>query len=337
VEEYEVDEEMVDAEVVDENVTRLSDASTSDASEDADTLEIEAAKAQIEQTRAEMSDTIEAIKEKLNPQHLVEHAKESLHDATIGRAQDAASATMETARGACAMMMQTIRENPVPAAMAGIGLGWLWMSGRKANGRTQWRYDAQRTFAPTSDYDTLRTPYPAAGQRWSAEPESDGALQHAQEMVGQVAEQVKQSAAQLGEKAQQGVAHLSEEAQQSAASVSAKAQQGAAYIGAKAHEGKQRAAEGFQDLLERNPLALGAVALALGLALGYALPETRVENRLMGETRDNVVDSAKETAREVVDTAKETAREVAGKVETAAREAIDTAKQEMQTTSTTIV
>src|SRR4051812_25996924 len=73
--------------------------------------EIERQRAEIEQTRAEMGGTIGAIAEKLNPQTLLEqaketahevtadvaqqarevvdHAKESVHDATVGRAQEA--------------------------------------------------------------------------------------------------------------------------------------------------------------------------------------------------------------------------------------------------------
>ena len=48
--------------------------------------------------------------------------------------------------------------------------------------------------------------------------------------------------------------------------------------------------------MEHNPLAVGAVAMAVGAAVGLALPETRREQELMGDARDRVVDNAKSMA-----------------------------------------
>jgi hypothetical protein len=39
--------------------------------------------------------------------------------------------------------------------------------------------------------------------------------------------------------------------------------------------------------LQSNPLALGAVALAVGAAVGYSLPRTHKEDALMGAARDH--------------------------------------------------
>ncbi|HEX8464218.1 MAG TPA: DUF3618 domain-containing protein [Abditibacterium sp.] len=44
-------------------------------------------RAEIEETRAEMSQTIDALQEKLDPQHIKAQVTEKVHDATIGRAQ----------------------------------------------------------------------------------------------------------------------------------------------------------------------------------------------------------------------------------------------------------
>jgi uncharacterized protein YjbJ (UPF0337 family) len=77
--------------------------------------------------------------------------------------------------------------------------------------------------------------------------------------------------------------------------------------------------------MEENPLAVGAVALALGAAVGLAIPSTQIENRYMGEARNNLLHKAEETARdavgkvqkvagEVTETVKEEAKKVAGQV-----------------------
>src|SRR5713101_4343171 len=95
--------------------------------------DLDTARAQFEQTRAEMGETIDAIKERLNPQKLMGQAKESVREATIGRAQDAANAAVETAKDTGTTVAGFIKENPIPAALTGLGITWLLMSARKQN------------------------------------------------------------------------------------------------------------------------------------------------------------------------------------------------------------
>jgi len=100
-------------------VDGMYDASSSMQSDDSDyqatTREIEA---DIEQTRAQMSETINQIQERLNPHHLAEQAKEAVYDATIGSA-------VVTAKGMGSNMFETIKQNPLPAAIAALSIGWL--------------------------------------------------------------------------------------------------------------------------------------------------------------------------------------------------------------------
>ena len=62
--------------------------------------------------------------------------------------------------------------------------------------------------------------------------------------------------------------------------------------------------------MEENPLAVAAGAAVLGLCLGMLVPESERENRLMGPTRDNLVDRAQATASRVKDAAVEATNEV---------------------------
>ena len=57
-------------------------------SDDAKTDETEAIRADIEQTRSQMSATIDAIQDKLNPQNIVDQAKGAVREATIGRVEN---------------------------------------------------------------------------------------------------------------------------------------------------------------------------------------------------------------------------------------------------------
>src|SRR3954471_74061 len=114
-------------------------------------------RAGIEETRTEMSETIEAIQERLNPQHLKEQvkdqvreqfqeAKATVREATIGKAEDMARNVGNTVDQARYGLMETIRQNPVPAALVGIGLGWLFMNKRSAPSRRYARYDEQARY-----------------------------------------------------------------------------------------------------------------------------------------------------------------------------------------------
>lgn len=70
-----------------------------------------------------------------------------------------------------------------------------------------------------------------------------------------------------------------------------------------------QAREQYDYYIEENPLAVGAVALAIGAAVGLAIPSTRYEGELLGEYRQQLLDKAQTAAGDLVDRAKEVASE----------------------------
>jgi ElaB/YqjD/DUF883 family membrane-anchored ribosome-binding protein len=81
-----------------------------------------------------------------------------------------------------------------------------------------------------------------------------------------------------------------------------------------------RSGPSVQDRLWRfvrkNPLLAGAAAAGVGAAISMTLPETTSENDLLGDTRDAVVDRARDIARGTV----RTVQEVGDTVQRLARE-----------------
>jgi ElaB/YqjD/DUF883 family membrane-anchored ribosome-binding protein len=75
-------------------------------------------------------------------------------------------------------------------------------------------------------------------------------------------------------------------------------------VGSIAQHQVDRARTGFEQMLEEQPLVLGAVAIALGAVLGATLPTTRIENRYLGPSRDNLQDRVGEYARDQWERAK---------------------------------
>src|SRR3712207_2869243 len=90
-----------------------------------------AIRAEIHETRERMGDTIEQIGERLNPNRLKEQVKENIRDATIGRVETMATNAVERVNETRRTFANTVRENPIPAAMVGIGLGWLIFNQRR--------------------------------------------------------------------------------------------------------------------------------------------------------------------------------------------------------------
>jgi hypothetical protein len=70
-------------------------------------------RSQIEQTRAEMSDTIDAIQSRLSPKRVLADAKDSVTEVTVGRVRRLAQRTNGSGRG----VLQRVQDNPLPVAL----------------------------------------------------------------------------------------------------------------------------------------------------------------------------------------------------------------------------
>ncbi|EYD74856.1 hypothetical protein Rumeso_03586 [Rubellimicrobium mesophilum DSM 19309] len=75
--------------------------------------------------------------------------------------------------------------------------------------------------------------------------------------------------------------------------------------------------------LEEHPLVAGAVAFALGAAVGAALPGTEVENRTFGAERDRLMGDASRMLREERSRAMQIAGSLGQEVKAAARETVE--------------
>ena len=257
--------------------------------------EIEITRVEIERTRAGMSETVDAIQERLSPENLkeqakdrVEQAKDRVKEATVGKAQEAGSGIVDT-----------IRQNPLPAALTGIGLGWLFVNARKqGSSRPPYRDTVYRDAAyvegypPTNEYAPAAPGYPS---RYEGESGSSTgqALGNARDKVGETATQAQDKAGELASRTQDRVSSLGEQARYQA----------------------QRASGGFQRMLRENPLAVGTLAVGVGAAVGLAIPETSKEHEVMGEARDNLVDKAQEKVQETQQKAQRVAEEAQSAVQ----------------------
>jgi ElaB/YqjD/DUF883 family membrane-anchored ribosome-binding protein len=178
------------------------------------------------------------------------------------------SSAGRTAGGASSSLLETVRQNPVPAVLVGVGLAWL-LRNRDASS--------------------------ASGAYQAGMSSSPGAPLGA--TVGDLASRTRDQAEALRKEVVQTSTDVLYQAQTQA----------------------QQAQGQLQRVLNDNPLAMGAVALGLGAAVGLAAPRTRQESQLLGQARDRLLD----TAQSVV-------QETQQKVQRVAEEAQSAAKQEAQ-------
>jgi vacuolar-type H+-ATPase subunit H len=343
--------------------------------------------ADIERTRAEMSGTIDAIQQRLNPDNLKEEAKETaselaehakqaareavqhavhearmhardaiqdvrdtVRDATIGRVEQMVRTVGDTTEDTRYGIVETIKQNPIPAALASIGLAWLFMNRQSAPRRTyledrsygQSRVYRDRDYDRDTQYRSYRegddrygaTTYrsystpPAYGSNYEQGREEAGMIDRTKERVGQMADQtgsmvgragdtIGQAAGQAGDT----VGRVAGQVGETASSLASQAQQTAGQLANQAQYRARRVEDQVSRTMNENPLALGAVALALGTAVGLAVPTTQRENELFGQARDTLMERAQDMAQETMEKVQEIAGEAGHTVQREAKSA----------------
>ena len=234
-------------------------------------------RAEIAETRADMSETIDAIQERLSPANLAQEAKQRVRNATTQKVQQMANTAgdaMDQVLGSS--LVETLRANPIPAAMIGIGTAWLVAKARSSREGGEGRRRYSGNGRVSRSYSNV---YPGGygsndtGERYGA--------------VGTLGSGKLDSITDQGRSAMED---LSSRAQSAADSVRDTTRR------------TTRAAQlKLEDVLQNNPLALGAAAAVIGAVVGMSVPQTDTENEWMGDARDSVVDRAKEMAGNAAD------------------------------------
>jgi hypothetical protein len=245
-----------------------------------------------------MSETIDAIQEKLRPGNIVAGATDRVKNATTERVRKMAGSASETAQGAmestremAGNLAEGARQNAIPAAMIGIGVAWLLIDRFRDRRDRDWRQYESRGYA-----SSYRTPGYYGGDEYyrarASSPYGTGYSEYGSSDY----DAENRTPADYEEGLSSRVEDVRERALRTG----------------------RRARGGFERLLHSNPLMVGAAALAVGAAVGLALPETERENEWMGEARDNVVERAQDLARNAAtraqDAVGDAATEVASRV-----------------------
>ena len=235
--------------------------------------------AEIERTRTDMDATLSAIERRLTPGELVDQGMDYLRH----------SGGTEFVRN----LGDQAKHNPMPVALVGIGLAWLMASGRNTGASA---YDEGST------YEGMSSAYEGAKSGMQSKYEG------AKSSMRSTASGLRERASGAKERLSQTTHSLTESARS--------ARERLSQARGSASRGYQRARGGYDTMMREQPLALGAIGLAIGAVLAAAAPRTRKEDELMGPARERLAEQAKEAGREQLDKAKQ----VAAKAKDAATE-----------------
>lgn len=252
----------------------------------------------IERTRAEMDETVDAIGRRLTPGQIVDDLWGRL------RHTDAPGA-----------MSDMVREHPLPMALVGAGLAWLAYDRMSATEGDRLRRKHGDVGPGTYERAEGRVG-PYRGEDLGFGDSAEGVTDRVREAAAGVGSKVSDAASGTRERIADAASGARERISGAASSVGERASDARAWASERMHRAGDRAGEvagrarhGLERTLEDQPLALGAVAFGLGLASGVAVPPTRWEDERLGRTADRVKDEARRTSREAADGARRVASE----------------------------
>jgi uncharacterized protein YjbJ (UPF0337 family) len=198
----------------------------------------------------------------------------------------------------------TLKNNPVPTVLTGIGLTWLALNQNKP-------FPGYTVSTGPGLGDKLSS---MAGQVAGAFGQVSDRVHSATSAVTDKAHALTDKAHALTDKAyalKDKASGLHHSASDSLGSSAGQARQMAYDANAQLQNQTAQLKGQFNTLLKEQPLVLAAIGIALGAALGAALPSTRKEDELLGSTSDKLTSTLKSKGQEAYAGVKETVKQTA--------------------------
>lgn len=298
---------------------------------------------EIRERQARIGDTIQVLKRKtarLAPRHLMEQTMNRMHTTTGGYGERAQDRYYEPIRNQTHQRShsvgETMRSNPIPLAMIGIGLGWLALtasgydrriarSGAMHNVRDRAGSAAQ--YARDTFYSAGHSVRDAASQAYERASDAAGHVyERASDAVDEAGDRVRGLTDHARERAHDLTDHARDRAYGMRRDMSSRVEShignhGGNHGGASHFRASDRlhsATGRFWEMVDDHPMVAGMMGVALGAALGASIPSSRYEDRWVGDYADEATNRAKEMARDAMDRGTR-----------AARAAVEAAKEEV--------
>lgn len=282
----------------------------------------EAVRDEILRTRAHIDETVAALGERLAPGRLIEEAWHRFRSSDgpgvgeVVKEHPVPVALMGLGLGWLAIEQVTGRTaSRERDGRTGPGT-WAPAEGRKGpylgdaidHDDPDWAHAGPATKAKAKAAEMRERLHEGASERAGdlEDEASDAAdkVKHAAHSAKEAVRSVKEGAHSAKEK-MSAAADASRERVRSTADSARDAVEGARERGSRLRErareraadARRRAEDGFWNMMDENPLAVGAIAFGLGLLGGAAVPGTAAEDRLVGRPSDTLKGEARRMAR----------------------------------------
>lgn len=273
-------------------------------------------KAGIEQTRAQMDGTIDALTERLRPRHLLDDVLDYFQSRRANGSGDGQrmretaahvkDQVKETATDTGRAIVRQIKRHPIPSLLIGAGIAW-WLveSDEDEEGGYARLYSEEAAEEYYAEHGA-----PSAGATHEA-IESTYASTGEQDWHGGTAAgmgaKMKDAGANLKARASEKMENVRRKAAERTEWLRHKAAEKGAHLKESAAHGYEQGVDAFKRTADEHPLAVGVGFLALGVLAGILLPSTRKEDELMGTKRDELLHRTREAAEEAVERGKRVA------------------------------
>jgi len=260
-------------------------------------------------TRAELADTIGALDHKLTnltTRHLVEKGFNMIRDSLNN--SDGIN------RG-----LDVVRANPLPIALIGLGTAWLIASNTGVVDRIA---NDERVEAARRRMSDMANDLGNRAGSLASDVAGKIGMGGSDRALGETGNPMID---QTGRSGSSGWVHQASDMAQGAMR-SVRESSVVNFAGNNAG----RIADQVTDAFERNPLLVGAVGLLAGALIAALLPATRLEDELVGTTRDQLWEQAQEAGQDAITRARDTATH-------AIDSATDAAANRVRATATQVV
>lgn len=212
-------------------------------------------------------------------------------------------------------------EHPLPATLIGAGLAWMIMS--NGSSRRGTAYDTRSRTASNGDWFS-KTKQAASSAAESAGGRASSAMHglrdSAQSTMSGIGDSFDSATGAVKERAQSAMSSLSDTAAGIGDSLSnaygavTGSVASAAHSIAPSQDELMQAGQRIWDFCKDQPLVVAGLGVAVGAALGAAIPETDAENRLMGGAADQLKQKAQDFVADPLKNANQMAKSVGERI-----------------------
>ena len=296
---------------------------------------------EIEEERGQLSRTMSSLQDKMSMDGVVRDVVD----------------TVTTQGGELANTLgRFARSNPAALALTGAGIAWMIASASRSDdgydddddlvyrrrayyrtpGRSDpYRYRTPETYEPVSGTEDELSPWdntPGARREWTSDMhQGESRWDKAKGEYARRRASAVSSARDLRDRISDGTSHMSDDARRRVVEARTRAYEARVKAEYYARQGANRA-RGFYD---DQPLVVGALAVAVGAALGGLLPRTEREDFYFGEQSDHLFDEAHRVYREESERFRDVARETGEDAKARARKLAGDMRDEAKDTART--